>query len=30
MSEDGGPCFATFKEEQNPKKYGKSAMKEGA
>jgi hypothetical protein len=30
VSDEGGPCFATFKEKQNPAKYGKSAKKEGA
>jgi hypothetical protein len=24
MSDEGGPCFATFKEKQNLEKYGKS------
>jgi hypothetical protein len=30
VSEEGEPCFATFKEKQNPTKYGKSTKKEGA
>jgi hypothetical protein len=30
VSDEGRPCFATFKEKQNPTKYGKSEKKEGA
>jgi hypothetical protein len=30
VSDEGGPCYTTFKEKQNPTKYGKIQKKEGA